>query len=173
MNPETNPFAALTLIAAPAVLTNACSVLALGTSNRLARAVDLTRSLSSQLEKPGELTEAQANACCDELTTSQSRALMLLRALQSFYIGIGSFSAAAFLSLVGAALHPVGPQFVAYGMEVVAVLVGAIAVVAVVRGTTLLVTETRVAVGMMKKRTERVQQQFLLRQKNMPSDKLI
>src|SRR5262244_1821468 len=38
-----NPFAVLTLIAAPAVFTNASSVLALGTGNRLARVVDRTR----------------------------------------------------------------------------------------------------------------------------------
>jgi len=35
-----NPFASLSLIAAPAVLTNASSVLALGTSNRFARAIE-------------------------------------------------------------------------------------------------------------------------------------
>jgi hypothetical protein len=40
-----NPFAVLTLIAAPAVFTNASSVLALGTGNRLARVVDRTRPL--------------------------------------------------------------------------------------------------------------------------------
>jgi len=34
-----SPFAALTFIAAPALLTNASSLLMLGTSNRLARAV--------------------------------------------------------------------------------------------------------------------------------------
>ena len=36
----TNPFAVLTFIAAPAILTNASSVMALGTSNRFARAID-------------------------------------------------------------------------------------------------------------------------------------
>ena len=38
-----NPFAVLTAIVAPAILTNASSVLALGTSNRLGRVVDRTR----------------------------------------------------------------------------------------------------------------------------------
>jgi hypothetical protein len=40
MSDPTNPYAALSLIVAPAVLTNASSVLVLSTSNRLARAVD-------------------------------------------------------------------------------------------------------------------------------------
>src|SRR5258708_21689008 len=44
-----NPFAVLTLIAAPAVFTNASSVLALGTGNRLARVVDRTRELGREL----------------------------------------------------------------------------------------------------------------------------
>src|SRR5258708_36629341 len=44
-----NPFAVLTLIAAPAVFTNASSVLSLGTGNRLARGVDRTRQLAREL----------------------------------------------------------------------------------------------------------------------------
>ncbi len=42
-----NPFAVLTAVVAPAILTNASSVLALGTSNRLARVVDRTRIVAA------------------------------------------------------------------------------------------------------------------------------
>ncbi len=45
-----NPFAALTFIAAPALLTNASSLLLLGTTNRLARAVDRVRAVVAQLD---------------------------------------------------------------------------------------------------------------------------
>ncbi len=41
-----NPFAVLTAVVAPAILTNACSVLCLGTSSRIARVVDRTRVVS-------------------------------------------------------------------------------------------------------------------------------
>ena len=44
-----NPFAALTIVVAPAILTNASSVLCLGTANRLARVVDRTRVVSAEL----------------------------------------------------------------------------------------------------------------------------
>src|SRR6202790_4618608 len=44
-----NPFAVLTAVVAPAILTNACSVLALGTSNRLARVVDPARVVAREL----------------------------------------------------------------------------------------------------------------------------
>ena len=44
-----NPFASLTVVVGPAVLTNACSVLALGTGNRLARVVDRTRVVTREV----------------------------------------------------------------------------------------------------------------------------
>ena len=43
-----NPFAVLTAVVAPAILTNASSVLALGISNHLARVVDRTRVVYAQ-----------------------------------------------------------------------------------------------------------------------------
>ena len=46
MNPDFNPLATLSFIVAPAVLTNAASVMVMSTSNRLARAVDRARELS-------------------------------------------------------------------------------------------------------------------------------
>ena len=53
MDPQSNPFAVLSLIAAPAILTNCCSLLAMSTSNRLARAVDRAHELTKQLEEAG------------------------------------------------------------------------------------------------------------------------
>ena len=52
-----NPFAVLTAVVAPAILTNACSVLALGTSNRLGRVVDRTRVVARELAglEPGAI----------------------------------------------------------------------------------------------------------------------
>ena len=44
-----SPFAALTIVVAPAILTNASSVLCLGTGNRIARVVDRTRALRAEL----------------------------------------------------------------------------------------------------------------------------
>src|SRR5687768_8595489 len=54
-----NPFALLSLIAAPAVLTNAMSVLALSTSNRFLRAGERLRALSSELERATVAEERQ------------------------------------------------------------------------------------------------------------------
>jgi hypothetical protein len=46
-----NPYTVLTLIAAPAVFTNAASVLTLGTGNRLARVVNRTRVIAQELQR--------------------------------------------------------------------------------------------------------------------------
>ena len=57
-----NPFAALSFIAAPAILTNASTVLALSTSNRFMRASDRMRVLADRLDRGGE-PEATTRPC--------------------------------------------------------------------------------------------------------------
>ena len=103
MSDPTNPYAALSLIVAPAVLTNASSILVLSTSNRLARAVDRARALATELDTPAKATDLAALRV-SELDSAARRAVMLLGALRFFYASIGSFAAAALTSLVGAAL---------------------------------------------------------------------
>ncbi|MGH7573516.1 MAG: DUF2721 domain-containing protein [Longimicrobiales bacterium] len=78
---EANPFAILSFIIAPAILTNASSVLAMSTSNRLARAVDRARELTKQLEEYVETGSAVTDRRLRELAASETRALMLIRAL--------------------------------------------------------------------------------------------
>ena len=90
MDPQVNPFAVLSLIAAPAILTNACSVLAMSTSNRLARAADRTRELSKQLEESGRLSTPDTDRRLGELTVSEQRTLRLVAALRSIYLALGS-----------------------------------------------------------------------------------
>src|ERR1700712_2519132 len=93
------PFAALSLIAAPAVLTNAASVLALGTSNRFARAVDRQRQLSALLEADdGRTDPALGELRLHQLRRTERRGQLLLRALTSFYMSLASFAAAALSS---------------------------------------------------------------------------
>ncbi|OLB85364.1 MAG: hypothetical protein AUI17_05955 [Acidobacteriales bacterium 13_2_20CM_2_55_5] len=92
-----NPFGVLTSVVAPAILTNACSVLALGTSNRLARVVDRTRVVAAELAgfEPGTSNYKDSFMQLDRL---QVRAQLLLRALRLFYASIGLFAAAALVS---------------------------------------------------------------------------
>jgi hypothetical protein len=145
-----NPFAILSFIVAPAILTNASSVLAMSTSNRLARAVDRARELSRQLEDPDAGRQPQTERRLRELESSELRALMLIRALQAFYTALGAFASATLLSLAGAVLVSMGSEGWVPAFEIIAVVTGLVAVGSLVQGSVLLVRETRIAVQTLR-----------------------
>jgi hypothetical protein len=150
-----NPFAILSFIVAPAILTNASSVLAMSTSNRLARAVDRARELSKQLET--ELNESpETPRRLRELGVAEQRALMLIRALRSFYAALGGFAAAALLSLLGAVMVSLRAETTVIVFEVIAVSTGLLAVGALVHGSIVLVRETQLAVQVLRERAETI-----------------
>ena len=162
MDPQANPFAAFSLIVAPAILTNAASVLAMSTSNRLARAVDRARELARQLEAH-DVSQASSGADraeferrLDELSATETRTTMLLHVLQSFYFALGGFASSTLASLLGAVLAPSGPRGVVTLFEVLAVAAGTIGVASMVRGSALLVRETSIAVRVISARAASV-----------------
>jgi hypothetical protein len=147
-----NLFTLLTLIVAPAVLTNASSVLALNTANRFGRVVDRSRQLVEELET------SRGDAELDAIRVRQvgrlrRRAGMLLRAQTCFYAGLGSFVAAALVSVVGAALaseHAIGYRVAA----IAGFTVGSGAALSLFAGCALLVSETRLALQSVSEETE-------------------
>jgi hypothetical protein len=155
--PEDNPFAVLSFIVAPAILTNAASLLTMSTSNRLARAVDRARDLSKQLESCTDYSDPQSVRRLAELDANQRRAGMLVAALQRFYLAIGAFALAALVSLLGAALAFVAGPTIVRTLELAAVAAGFVAVGALVSGSATLVRETRIALGVVRQRAEEIQ----------------
>jgi len=149
MTDATNPFAALSLIVAPAVLTNASSILVLSTSNRLARAVDRARGLAHQLEGGRREPEGFGSFRVRELDSAEQRALMLLRALRFFYGALGAFAGAAFVSLLGAVFSQTSSSQLARVFEVAAVVVGFAAVFSLGTGCGILLRETKIAVAIV------------------------
>lgn len=147
MSDPANPYAALTLIVAPAVLTNASSILVLSTSNRLARAVDRARALAIELERPAAASDPFAEFRLREVGLSEHRGLMLLRALRFFYGAIGCFAASAFISLVGGAVSVAGTTGSTHWLEIVAISTGFLAVGSLVAGCVVLLRETAIAVN--------------------------
>jgi hypothetical protein len=151
---DNNPFAVLTAIVAPAILTNACSVLALGTSNRIARVVDRTRVLNAELarlepENPGHAARLR------QIDRLRLRSLMLLSALRAIYAALGSFAACALLSVIGAlaAFYDLLPLIHLTAMAALAAGLGAVA--SLVLGCTKMVAETRLALtGMNEEVTD-------------------
>src|SRR5262249_40015147 len=98
-----NPFAVLTAVVAPAVLTNACSVLCLGTSNRLALVVDRTRVVRKETNSlESESSEYKLRE--KQLERLQLRAHLLVRSLRILYASLGLFAAAALTSVIGSAM---------------------------------------------------------------------
>jgi hypothetical protein len=93
-----NPFAVLTAVVAPAILTNASSILALGTGNRLARIVDRTRVVAAELARL-DVSKTEYEGWAVQLPRLQVRARLLVRALRVFYAAPGLFAAAALISV--------------------------------------------------------------------------
>ena len=140
-----DPFSILTVVVAPAVLTNASSVLALGTNNRLARVADRTHALTAQLAKlePGARDQEAATG---ELAVLQTRAQLLLRALRCFYLGLGLFASSALISIAGSIVVYYGPRSAFQIAAAIGVVFGASAVIALVCGCFLMIRETQLAV---------------------------
>jgi hypothetical protein len=146
-----NLFTLLTLIVAPAVLTNASSVLALNTANRFGRAVDRSRQLVEELERAGgdaELNQLRMRS----LQRLRRRAGLLLRAQTCIYAALGLFVASAMISVLGAALaphYPLGHRLAALS----GFCVGSTGAVSLLYGCLLLVRETRLALASLSEET--------------------
>jgi Protein of unknown function (DUF2721) len=140
-----DPFSILTVVVAPAVLTNASSVLALGTNNRLARVADRSHAVTAQLANI-ELGARGHEACTAELISLQTRAQLLLRALRCFYLGLGLFASSALISIAGSIVMSYGPASSFQVAAGIGVVCGASAVIALVCGCLLMIRETRLAV---------------------------
>ena len=138
-----SPFAVLTLIAAPAVFTNASSVLSLGTGNRLARVVDRTRTLVKELHS-GEIDPATRSLWINHLGRLEKRGALLVRAMSFFYGAIGCFAAASLVSILGATVVT-HHQWAFQAIAVISFILGTVGFVGLAVGCSFLVNETRLA----------------------------
>jgi hypothetical protein len=140
-----DPFSILTIVVAPAVLTNASSVLALGTNNRLARVADRSHAVTAQLAKlePGA---GSYDALAAELPALQTRAQLLLRALRCFYTGLGLFASSALISIAGSIMVYYGWPSAFQLAAAIGVVCGASAVIALVCGSVQMIRDTQLAV---------------------------
>jgi hypothetical protein len=136
-----DPFSILTIVAAPAVLTNASSVLALGTNNRLARVADRAHAVSEHL---ADATDHEGWAA--KLAVLQTRAQLLLRALRCFYLGLGLFASSALISIAGSIVVSYGWPSAFQIAAGIGIVCGTAAVTALVCGSVLMIRETQLAV---------------------------
>ena len=145
MQAVVSPFAVLSALVAPAILTNASSLLALGTSNRVARVVDRTRVVAKELAamEPGGPHYASWTSQLERL---QVRAQLLVKALRLFYMSLGLFAASALVAVLGSVITYYNQHTLANIAAACGLLAGATAVLGLGWGCALMVSETRLAV---------------------------
>jgi hypothetical protein len=153
-----NPFAVLTLIVAPAILTNAASVLAMSTSNRFLRASERMRSLASRLS---ELTKADAawELLFRQVNRVENQALLLLRALRSVYIALGAFAAASLVSILGAVLASAHFAAALHVVAVLALISGILGVCALITASLNLFHATQLSLLNISEEAEFIRKQ--------------
>jgi hypothetical protein len=140
-----SPFAVLTLIAAPAVFTNASSVLALGTGNRLARVVDRTRQLVRDLHAGAETHTEVKELWMRHLGLLEQRGALLVRAMKYFYGAIACFALASVVSILGASVVSAQYKWAFEAIVAVSFVAGVVGFTGLAVGCSFLVNETRLA----------------------------
>jgi hypothetical protein len=153
-----NPFAVLTAVVAPAILTNACSVLSLGTANRMARVVDRTRALNASL-KTMDRNDTDRASHIEQLERLEFRAQLLIRSLRLFYFALGAFASSALVAILGSVLIAWDLPAGFHAAAALGFLIGIGAVGALATGCALMVRETKAAVEDMS-RTSSLQRQM-------------
>lgn len=154
---QNNPFVNLTLIVAPALLTNASALMVLSTSNRFARAIDRARELSRQVEDANIKEDpSQMDRLTKELLITEKRAVLLLRSIRYFYISLGGLAFAAFISLIGAGLVQLLSNTTERVLAAIALVAVFLAVAGLVAGSMVLFHETRITVGILQDRIQRI-----------------
>ncbi|HEY3769882.1 MAG TPA: DUF2721 domain-containing protein [Candidatus Angelobacter sp.] len=148
-----SPFAVLTLIAAPAVFTNASSLLSLGTGNRLARVVDRTRAVVKDLHG-AEIDPATRSLWITHLGRLEKRGALLVRAMTCFYSAIGCFAAASVVSILGASVVATQYKWVFQAIVIISFVLGTVGFTGLAVGCSFLVTETRLAIRSMNEEAQ-------------------
>jgi hypothetical protein len=149
-----NPFALLSLVGAPAVLTNAAAVLALSTSNRFLRASERMRSFGAEIEKMKASPDVRA-LLLKQIDRTQEQGVLLLEALRGAYVGAGAFTAATLISIIGAAVAPHSARLEGV-IAIVALAVGALGAVALVHACRRLLAATRSSIVNMSEEADYV-----------------
>ncbi len=144
-----NPLGALTLIAAPAILTNATSTLALSTLNRMFRTRDRMNELFARSEAD-DLSPAAVGLLLEQVGRAEKQAMLLLRALHSIYVALGSFAAATLITLLASGLAPFLGEWWFRVMAGLGLVLGIVGVGGLVLGSVGLFKATRMSLDNLR-----------------------
>ena len=147
-----NPFVTLTIIAGPAILTNACAILQNSATMRYGLAVPQWREFRASIAaKDGLLAELYADPDA-ALGMAERRIRLLLRGLDCLYAAVALFGLGSLIALVGAVMagqgRPLIPIWLVIG-------VGAVGLALLSSAMTFFVFESRCARGMLRHQLDR------------------
>jgi hypothetical protein len=144
-----SPFAVLTFIAAPALLTNSSSVLALSTTNRMLRTRDRMKELFMESER-GAQSDSQREWLITQVERVEKQGVLLLNGLRSIYVALGAFAAATLVTLLGAALFSLQEALWFRLLAALGVVLGFIGVGGLIFGTANLFRATQLSMAGMR-----------------------
>ncbi len=153
--PIATDFTVLTAVVAPAVLTNATSLLSQQIGNRIARVIDRTRNLAAIRANHAEENELQV-VLEEEFRLLQRRARLLTFALRFGYFALGGFAAEALIAVVGAVLSSADVRYIDSAAAIIALAVGVVSVVSFVTSCACMVRETMIALRNLEHEAEAV-----------------
>jgi hypothetical protein len=136
-----NAFQLFGFIVAPALLTNATSILVLSISNRFASVVDRVRRLEEAPDAPDRESL---------LASVMRRALGLSRALTTFYVALAAFAIGTFSELFGGGVAVLVGGEIAPVITMFGLFVATVGTVAIAIGAAFLVAETWDAYGTLR-----------------------
>lgn len=139
-----SPFAVLTAVVAPALLTNSSTVLVLGLGNRIARVVDRTRTVASVMASAGEDSELYQRLQ-QQASLLKQRRQHLGKAIRLGYAAVGGFAAEALIAVLGGALVHYDFPIAARVAALAALAIGFLSVGSLVSACVYMVSETAIA----------------------------
>lgn len=107
-----NPFVALTIIAGPAILTNACATLQNGATMRYGLAISQWREFRASIAAGDDRLVRQYADAARAVRVAQRRIRLLLRGLDCLYAAVALFGFGALVAFTGAILAAAGREVI-------------------------------------------------------------
>jgi len=139
-----SPFAVLTAVVAPALLTNSSTVLVLGLGNRIARVVDRTRTVAGVMASVSQDSDLYQRLQ-QQAGLLRQRSLHLGKAIRLGYAAVGAFAAEALIAVLGGMLVHYEFLLAARVAAMVALAIGFASVGSLVLACVYMVRETAMA----------------------------
>jgi Protein of unknown function (DUF2721) len=160
-----SPFAVLTFIVAPAILTNATSILAMSTINRMLRTRERMHELFTE---SAEATSPGGAGLMEQVNRVERQAVLLLSAMRWIYVSLGAFAAASLITLLGALAGHTGHQTLMQVTVSTGLLLGFVGVAGLVGGCVHLFRATQLSLVNIREEAAAIRARQEGRRKNGP-----